>query len=295
MNKKIMQDGTLVLWTSTRCDRSVVHQAFADVEMEHCIPPVDFYDAAKETAKAVVQECDLHEPNSTIKYEALGGGKCSLEVVRKIKGVKKNQWPHLFSISLFQREPHNELRIVSVDPAAGVVFERKDEMEQIINDVFREALDTMSAKDLTESLVRLVKACKGVSLKHNGGTYFMPKGAATAYEKIAATLAPHGPNLVSATMDFNINPALVKQVMMSVNNQITQTLDKLRDKHAAVVSRGGKVRSNGMKTRSDEIAACLSMLRAYRNYLGVPFKKSRKAIEDATVELGLEAMRSGLV
>lgn len=295
MNKQIAQDGTLILWDSTRCNRSVVEEAFAEVEMERCIPTADFYDAAKETARVVVQECDLHQPSSTIKYEALGGGKCSLEVVRKIKGVKKNAWPHLFSISLVERQPKSVLQIVSVDPSAGPVFDRKDEMEEIINDVFTECLATMSAKDLTEALVRLVKSCKGVSLKNNGGTYFMPKGHAAAYEHIAQRLAPHGPNLVSATMDLNVNPALVKQVMRSVEEQIAQTLNRLREKHASVVSRGGKTRSNGMKTRSDEVAACLSMLRSYRKYLGVPFKKTRRAIEDATVELGLEAMRSGLV
>lgn len=296
MIRSISSDAVLALWESTRCSRAVVEKAFDDVGCLTYIPPLDRYDCAREAAKAAVRECELHIPGSTIKYEALGGGKCALEVVRKVKGEERNQWPHLFSLALTRSDKRpDRLEIISCSEDAGPIHDNMDEAEDIINDCYHEATATISAKDLTESLVKLIRTeCRAVGMKSSGGTYFMAESRADPYLSIADELNKHGPELVICKITLADNPTMVKQALSSVNNQIKAGLDRMLDKAADLKSRGGRTRSNGNQSRVDEISHYIGLVKTYRKLLGHPMKEAIKAIRQAQAELGLEAIRNGL-
>lgn len=295
MIQSIASDSVIAVWSSTRIARPAVVDSYTKIGKPELVPPHDKFDALTEACRAVSKECQLHVNGTSLKFEALAGGRCNLEVVRKVKGVRNNDWSFLFSAGVKQDKDGQffvELLKSSEDSLA--VHEDHDIANAALTDAFHQAMATVSAKDLTESLVRLVRNCHGIPLKSGGGAYFFPSELSADYLSLQADFHPHGPNLVLLQQDLSMNPQLCQHMSESLVEDVTEGLERLRQEHGDLMSRGGKVRSNGQKRRFDQLADYLSKIKAYRKMLSIPFKELKAAIEETRHELGLEAFRNGV-
>lgn len=295
MISKIAADSVIAVWSSTRVPRPAVVDAYTKIGKPELVPPHDKFDALTEACRTVCKVASLHVDGTSLKFEALAGGRCNLEVIRKVKGVDSNEWPFLFSAGVKQRADGTfYVDVLKSSEDAGAIHEDKHVACAALTDAFHDALDTVSAKDLTESLVRLVKGCHGIPLKSSGGGYFFPSDDAGDYVSLQSDLQKHGPNLVLIYQDLSANPNLVRHMSDSLVEEVTEGLERLKDEHSTLVSRGGKTRSNGQKRRFDQLAEFLAKIKAYRQMLSLPYKELKAAIEETRRELGLEAFRNGV-
>lgn len=295
MIQSISNDSVIAVWSSKRVSRDVVANAFDKIGKPELVPPHDKFDALTEACRAAAKIADLHVNGTSLKFEALAGGRCNLEVIRKVKGVHSNDWPFLFSAGVKQKlDGEFYVEVLKSSEDALAIHEDHAVANAALTDAFHDAMATVSAKDLTESLVRLVRGLHGIPLKDGGGGYFFPAASADHYLSMQADLQPHGPNLVLIDVALNVNPNLVQHMSESLVEDVTQGLERLREEHGDLVSRGGKVRSNGQKRRFDQLADYLGKIKAYRQMLSIPYKELKAAIEETRRELGLEAFRNGI-
>lgn len=294
MIQKVSSDAVVALWSSTRITRAAAGSAFRKIGKAGCIPPHDRYDALVEACREVCRTVGLHVESGSLKYESLGGGKSGLEVIRKIKGAAKNDWPFLFSARVESDGDDFVVRILQTSEDAGLIHTDRGMAEDALQEQYEGYLETLSAKDLTEALVRTVKGFHATPMKSGGGSYFFPQAYANDYLSLQSDLAAHGPNLVLYGVDLHTNPQLAQHMSESIVEEVTAGLEALREQHSALTSKGGKTRSNGNKRRFDQLAEMMAKIKEYHAILKLPVKHLKEAIIETKRELGLEAFRNGV-
>lgn len=294
MIQKVSSDAVVALWGSTRIPRSAALSAFGKIGKSQCIPAHDRYDALVEACREVCRAVGLHVEAGSLKYESLGGGKSSLEVIRKIKGVRQNEWPFLFSARVESDGDDFVVRIIHTSEDAGAIHGNRGMAEDALNEQFKGYLQTLSAKDLTEAIVKTVRSFHATPMKSSGGSYFFPSSYASDYLSLQSDLASHGPNLVLYGVDLDANPQLAQHMGESIVEEITSGLEALREKHSELAAKGSKTRSNGQKRRFDQLADYMTKVKEYHKVLQLPVNALKEAIAETRRELGLEAFRNGV-
>lgn len=294
MIQKVSSDCVVSLWSSTRITRAAGESAFGKIGRSDFIPTPDRYDSLVEACRQVCREVGLYGGSGSLKYESLGGGRSSLEVIRKVKGVKQNEWPFLFSARVQSEGDEFVVRLIQTTEDAGSLHKDKAAAEQSLNDYFKQYMQTISAKDLTETIVKTVRSFRASPMKSSGGSYFFPDTYAPDYLSLQADLAKHGPNLVLYGVDLKTNPQLAKFMSDAIVDEIAEGLEAMREGVSSLQAKGGKTRSNGQKKRFDQLAEYMRKVKEYHQILDLPVKQLRAAIEETRSELGLEAFRNGI-
>lgn len=294
MNKRISVDGSVVFWSSKRCQRSAVVDSFNKIGLPSVVPSIDHFDSLKETAKTLCETCGLVERGVPMRYESLGSDLCGLEVRRKRHGKVRNDYEFLFSIGLVGSADDPEVDILESEAAANEVHTARKETVEAANALYAQNISMIPAKDLTEALVALVKRSNGINLKETGGVYYIPAEHLDPYVSVSGDLQPHGPNLVTAVMDVSNNPELFRQVNDSVNDWADKVISDMHASLADLQQRGGKTRRNGQSTRLNDLAEIEKVARFYQQHLKVSFKKVLGAVEAARAMLGAKALKEGL-
>jgi hypothetical protein len=289
MNKTVVADGGLWLWTSHRVSRDVVVRAFDKHGLAHLIPQADKMAAIQEAAKQICDACGLHE-GGRIRPFPLSGDKdaVAVEIRRLIKGRSRNVLPFLFSLGVYvNNDGTHEVKVLECDAhECAEVDGNKGYVEQAATQLYREACDFLTANDLTQAVVALAKRQHGVLMRDGGGVYAVTADKCEEYEQIAQDLAPHGPSLVLLKWDPSMNPGMIGDMCQRAQKFMDETASDLLQEVTDLHSRGAKPRSNGQQTRLARLIEAEQLAEHLKKSFGVAFTSSCKALQTARQAIG---------
>jgi hypothetical protein len=299
MTTKVSTDGCYWFWTARRVKRDVAVAAFDKHGVAHLVPRVDHMAAIQEAAKRVADACGLHEAGR-IRLFPLAGDKdaVAVEVRRLVKGKSRNQLPFLFSLGVVEGgggrhgDGTYSCSVLECDHhECSEVSNNKQDVEAAATQVWDEACTYLTANDLTQALVALAKRQHGVLMRDGGGIYAVTMDKCAPYERIAADLAPHGPQLVLTKWDPEANQHTVDAVCGRAREQLDQTAADLIAEVADLQGRGAKSRSNGQRTRMQRLIEAEQMAEHLKKSFGAAFTQSCKALQQAREAIGAEGVR----
>lgn len=293
MNRKFSAYGAVCCWDSKQCLRDPVFAAFDKVSAGHLVPELSPIDGLTNAAKRFADECELHVRGMPLRYRALDKESVGIEVRREIKGVKENQYPLMYSAGV--NKTTGEVDILKWDADQCPVFtDAYDDAVAVFNNLYTDCCRYIEAGDLTEAVVALVKRSHGVLLRDHGSVYFVPDEHLPHYSSVADDLVKYGPKLHQWTVDLSANADLAVTIGNSVEESLMERVTKREQDMEELKQRGGKPRSNGMKTRFDEWCADCKQMEFYEQFLSQKLSGVREALERQRAlvgEAGIEVFR----
>ena len=293
VSKKVTSAMRIVFWESARIGRDLAEHAFGKVGMQGLLPRVDHYGALHQAASDIVASENIRA-DGPVKYMALSHDRNAIgcEVRRFVKGSTRNELPFLFSLgAVLQPDGTYAIEVLDVDSAACPAVAHKRRMiGRKAQSYWEDACRYISANDITQGIVGLVKASHGVLLRQSGGVWYLPEDKADDYITVANMLNGEGVSMQAVRFDPVVNSTLVKHVSDTI---VARSLEVFEGQIAALDDlddRGGKPRSNGTQTRMEEWVAAWETLQHNKELLGKAFVSVSKAAREANERIGHEAI-----
>jgi hypothetical protein len=294
MKTSVSSEGALVFWTSRRTSRAVVQKAYDAEGLGSLVPKIDHYAALTTTAAQIVEACGLRTAGR-VKYGGLAHDRnaVGVEIRRLVKGKTKNDLPFLMSLGAVEDGNGGyEIAVLEADAklCPDVVANQK-QVEQAATAVWQDCCDYITANDMTNAIVALVKRQHGVLLRDGGVVWYLTEDKLGPYLNISSALAPYGPKLHAAMFNPVVNTALVNHVASELDRRCTEVFERIVSQKQELQQRGAKARKNGEQSRLEEWIETESTLQHMRSALGRPFANVCKAADAARRAIGAEGVR----
>ena len=275
-HKDITSEHAIVFWNSARVDRSLAHTAFDAAGYMHAVPKPDYTAAIRRTATSLVKQIG---GEGTVKTFPLSGREqeVGVEVRRFVKGAKRNDLPFVFSLGVTEQ---HEVVILDVEPGHSIDTHR-EKMTELANELWRDAIHSIEAADLTEALSVLIQNNYGFLLRDGGGVWYLPTDNIQPYETVAKHLASAGVRLSAVRFSPVVNDALLDTVGHELMRRAQAVVDGTIDEVAEAVAAGKRIRPNGKATRLDTILEAEQMVAHNATLIGAWGEKFRQACEVA--------------
>jgi hypothetical protein len=288
MNKQVSSEGSIVFWSSRRTQRSIVCDAFAKVGAENLVPKIDYFAALKSAARQVAEACGLRS-NGRLTYSGLAHDRnaVGVEVRRLVKGKEMNDLPFLFSLGV--GTDGQSVIVLRADPnESPEVAAHKAAVEDAATRVWNDCCGYITANDLTNAIVALLRRQHAVLLRDGGVVWHVSSDKLPPYQSIASDLAPHGPKLVACVFDPVVNATLVEHVADELNRRAMEVFERQINHASEMKQRGAKPRRNGQKSRLEEWIETESTVQHMKQVLGKSFTNLCKAAAAAREAIGAE-------
>lgn len=294
MKTSVSSEGALVFWTARRTNRTIVQTAYDKQGAGNLVPKIDFFAALKTTAVQIVDACGLRS-GGRLTYGGLAHDRnaVGVEIRRLVKGKTKNELPFLFSMgAVSDGKGGHEIVVLEADAkACPDVVNNKTQVEQAATAVWRDCCEYITANDLTNAIVALLRRQHGVMLRDGGVVWYLTEDKLGPYLNISSDLAPHGPKLHAAVFNPVVNASLVSHVATELDRRCTEVFDRIVTQKVELSQRGAKPRKKGEQTRLEEWIETEATLAHMKQALGRPFANVCKAAEAARKAIGAEGVR----
>lgn len=291
MNKQVSSDGAIVFWTSQRTPRQVVLDAFENVGALSAVPRIDYFAALKLAARDIAEACGLRS-SGRLTYAGLAHDRdaVGIEVRRLVKGKEMNDLPFLFSLGVTDDGNGNySVIVLKADPnAASEIVANKPAVEDAATRVWNDCCGYITANDLTNAIVALLRRQHAVLLRDGGVVWYVSSDKLGSYQSIASDLLPHGPRLVACEFSPVVNASLVEHVAAELNKRAMEVFERQVAHASEMQQRGAKPRKNGQKSRLEEWIETEATVRHMQKMLGRPFINLSKAAAAARQAIGAE-------
>lgn len=274
--------GCVTYWTARRVLRQEVLTSLKAVG-ETTVPPVDTYDAAVETGKAIVEASALKQRSCPIKPDSLCRDGVGVEFYQTFKGDQQNKREFLFSLGVKKGSTRLEPIKVGVVPAL-VQFFQDPRCQTVLDSMYQNNLQYMPSRDVTDAVTGLISRNRGIRLKPNGGVYFVPDCSVGMLDKVFTALNRAGCRCTMLKNDLSNDPELCKQVLEATNEQLEESLEQLQAEIQDILDNGKKPRINGIKTKMQQLAQYTDLLEYYKKAFGTGLEQAEKNMH-ATFDL----------
>lgn len=296
MNRSVSSDGAIIFWTAAQISRQVAHDAFDAEGCAHLLPKPDLMASMYQTARQVVDAVGVHANGVQLRYFPLATekqGSVGVEIRQVVKGKSRNDYPFLFSLGVTAEEDGTDQRVEVLDcdsRACPDVAAHRRNVEMAATAVWSQAVQQVTANDLTNAIVALVKRQHGVLMRSSGGVYYVTEDKLGPYIRVSDALGKQGVALSWAQFSPTLNDKLLEQVAKAVNDAVSEGAMDIIQETADLTARSAKPRSNGQRTRLQKLVELEAMADHMKQSLGEPFVNACKLLQQAREAIGAEGI-----
>jgi len=291
-HKQLCQDGVMIFWDSAKTSRAAVRTAFAN--HDSLLPLFDPIDCLSSVAKDIVKTAGITIRGEPIFYRQLRRDVIAISAVREIKGNKRNQYKPLFSLGCEGDSVDNfTVRFFDVDSVeCPTIALHLQHLEAESRNLWLTHKDWMPAKDLTESVRRLIFRLQGTMLKTSGGLYFMFADRMAEFEPVIKVIDDSGSDaaFTTASTPIKFNDRMFRTVIKGLEEEVLLNTQRMQDEVSTLADGGAKMRRNGIERRLKDICDWSDKVEYYEQTLGSSLPKLRQAIEDSKYAIGVHGL-----
>lgn len=290
-------DGHLIWWDAAKAPRSGVRSAFQKAGgLEGFVPLFDPIACLKGVCNGIVKKANLTVRGQPIEPRQLARDVYGVTAVREIKGKTRNQFVHLFSVGCTGSDLNNfSVQLWDVDRTeAAMIAANLADYDKFARDLWNEDKDFIPAKQLTESMRRLVFHCNGTMLKGSGGLYFIPDEKIGIFESVAKDIEATGSEaqFTSGKFDTTLNPRLFQRLLDGLNDEIVLATSQMQDEVAELASNSRKMRRNGIERRLNDLQQWRDKIEYYERLMNTSMPHLRQAVDAAKYAIGVHGLES---
>jgi hypothetical protein len=231
------------------------------------------FAAAKRAAQLVFPGSGFHIGNLDKK-----GGVTIEKIVHSTD--TENDYPQVAYLKI---DDAGELTtVVITDPGADI--NKRIQLRESLTNEFATAKAQCGATAIGIALTKTCKQLGGVSLRDNGGVWFVPEFSQELFRKIVAVFegsALTGRNLVQSLTVAKTDET-IRGVHESLCGGITERINEIRTELAR--DPGKRLRKN----RKDEVSRLLDQAKSYQSLLGDNLEDTKKALGELKTQLTVE-------
>lgn len=296
-NADSTNEGWLATWNTGLIDRDHAVSVFQSEGFGNCIPAADPLLSLKDAVRMTLDNLGMKQRGAPIDVKNLDRSAIGCCAVREIRGVRKNEYPVLFSCGLLKVGEVFRVALLDVSPTdAPEVNADRAKTELMLNAAFWHYQSLMQPTHLTTALSKMLRQFKTVRIKE--GVHFLPGQHTEQFDRVITALESH-PTCEAefATLVWSLAPGTrsLKAVVSAVKKELEMWKSAMDKELSEMQTAGTKMRSDGLETRLKQCVEQRQFLKMYEELVGVLPAELYEAItstEAAIANYGMLAMSS---
>jgi hypothetical protein len=210
----------------------------------------------------------------------------SFECCRVVPHTDRNEYMHLFSASIDRQ--WNVTVIAHNHDAAG------SSVQPLLQSGVVCLRDYLPTTDVSKVAVRVLSAWKAVSLKSDGGVWFLADEHLDKYRTFASKLRVNGkgPDFRLTTFPIDANPDTVAHVLQKVRDTVAEGVQKIMDE---VMEATGGMTDRSIDVRLSRANRLLALVEQYQSLTGIDMPELTDAIDSCKQAVSLNRLLASAV
>ena len=290
-------EGWMATWNTGYVDRAHAVSVFNAEGFGKCIPAADPLLSLKDAVRLTLDNLGMKRRGEPIDVKNLDRSAIGCCAVREVRGVRKNEYPFLFSCALHNNGNSQQVQFLEVSGAdAPEVAANQAQSELMLNAAFWHFQGLMQPTHLTTALSKMLRQFKTVRIKE--GVHFLPGNYTDQFDRVISGLESHPScqaQFTTLVWSLAAGTRSLKAVITAVKQEIDLWKGAMDKELSEMQTAGTKMRSDGLETRMRQCVEQREFLKLYEELVGTlpsELYDTINATEAAIANYGLLAMSS---
>lgn len=274
--------GGICLTNTKQCLRATVHDAAEAVGVGHFVPPHPARTTVlRESMKSVGNAAYGRQRKRPIVVRQLDD-PASFECVRVKPGAAQNEYMFLFSASI---DTNWNVSVLSAAPNGPYSYVLAAHLDQAVT----YQRDYLPGPVVSQVVVKALKSWGALSLKDDGGAWFLDGMYLDKYRTLASKMRGNGsgPKFTVTQFEIGSDPDTVAHVLDCLHAEITAGVQEIM---SDVMAAEGGMSDRSINCRTERANKFLAKVQQYESLLGRPLPELTDAIDQTKQALAVNQL-----